>query len=145
MSAIIVYLLMGFILLRTGTASTKYYPGPVRGAWYIMGWLPIEMGTMAGTAWAKVRLECENAVLCVMYDECVARDEELLRLVITNLCGQEPGSFIWWCTLKAMTKEGWLSKQTYNSADVTRYTPPGETWYSLTESGIREVRKRGLE
>jgi hypothetical protein len=144
MIAIAVYLLVGFILLRTGTKATPHYPGPARGVWYVVFWLPIEISAMAADTWAEIQLQHENAVLQILFDDGPLEPEQLKAAVVTNLCGEELGSLGWYCVLKFMVKEGWLNKQVHEAPDHLNFYRT-EVWYSLTESGIREVRKRGLE
>lgn len=140
MSAVVVYLLMGFILLRTGTKATPRYPGPARGVWYVVLWLPIELSTMAGATWAEIQLRHEAAVLQILFDGGALDLAGLKEAAVTRLCGEELGQLGWYIVLKYMVEDGYLHRQVHKvpwSRD--------EVWYSLTESGISEVRKRGLE
>jgi len=149
-AAVVTYLLMGFIQLKTHAPSAHRYPG-WRGIWYTACWFPIEVAEVVST-WtynlylsaARGRWELENLVLQSLYDVGPLQAKFLLARVVAGLCGQEPGWLQYRATLRRLIRDELVHKQVHDVPDHLTYYRT-EVWYSITGSGIREVHERGLQ
>lgn len=148
-AAVVTYLLLGIFLLGDSSRQLIRTSWP-SSVWYVIMWLPTEFAILCSN-WAanfylsSVRMQddFEDAVLQVLFAEGATSDECLKSNVAIAMCGEKLGSLTCWYLLRHLVRTGWVHKQMYEVADHYNYYRT-ETWYSLTESGIREVKERGL-